>query len=30
MTRDDVRAYYQGCGDREWTRLATAGTLHDG
>src|SRR5919199_782663 len=24
MTRDDVRAYYQGCGDREWTRLATA------
>jgi hypothetical protein len=24
MTRDDVRAYYQGCGDREWMRLATA------
>jgi SAM-dependent methyltransferase len=24
MTRDDVRAYYQGCGDREWARLATA------
>jgi hypothetical protein len=24
MTRDDVRAYYQGFGDREWTRLDTA------
>ena len=24
MTRDDVRAYYQGFGDREWTRLASA------
>ena len=24
MTRDDVRAYYQGFGEREWTRLATA------
>jgi hypothetical protein len=24
MTRDDVRAYYQGCGDRGWAQLATA------
>jgi hypothetical protein len=24
MMRDDVRAYYQGFGDREWARLATA------